>query len=352
MKNLKALAAIIAVLLCLCSCGEAKNNADEQWRIVSGFENICHGGELWADSSGRLCFTDFSSLATAVVCPYPNCAHTSTDSCPSFGMDNHPVMTEDCIYFFSIEHGYAKNGKATTDTTITKASLDGTNRSKIAALSGKSVEYQERIIVFGNTLYFCAKENSESDPALSDGRAKHLLCSFDLTKGEFTELALLCEGYSGGTWLYGVYNGKIILLAGASPEAIDWTDLNALDGVEMTCYSYDLAAESLEENDFPEPISVQAGYYFYEKNGETVVLTPEGERKTLPVIDPKSNFSVVNGKVFAFGKGYDLEAGQSFEMKSKKAVAAYLDGKYILRGFDYDAQRNEYEAVDDKELVE
>lgn len=352
MKKLGILAAIIVVLLCLSSCGEVKNNsADEQWRIVSGFENICHGGELWTDNSGRLCFTDFSSLATAIVCPYPNCTHASSDSCPSFGMDNHPIMTEECIYFFSIEYGYAKNGKPTTDTTVSRANLDGTNRSIIATISGKSVEYQERIAVCGSTLYFCAKEATESDHNLSDGRAKHMLCSFDLTNGEFKELATLCEGYSGGTWLYGVYNDKIIISAGASPEAIEWTDMDALDNINTTCYSYDLATGSLDESDLPQPISVQAGYYFYAENGETVALTPDGEKKTLPGIDSESNFSVVNGKVFAFEKGYDLESGQSFEMKSKKAVAEYLDGKYILRSFDYDSQRNEYVAVDDKELV-
>jgi len=352
MKNLRILAAIIAVLLCLSSCGETKSDStDSQWRIVTGFENICHGGELWADSSGRLCFTDFSSLATAIICPYPNCTHTSSDSCPSFGMDNHPIMTDDCIYFFKVEYGYGKNGKPAIDTTVSKANLDGTNRSIIATISGKAVEYQERIAVFGSTLYFCAKESIESGSNLYGEKAKHTLCSFDLTTDEFKELATLCEGYSGGTWLYGVYNDRIIISAGASPEAIEWTDMAALDNIKTTCYSYDLVAESLEENDLPQPISVQSGYYFYAENGETVLLTPNGKKKTLPGIDPESIFSVVNDKVFAFGKGYDLESGQSFEMKSKKAVAAYIDGKYILRGFDYDSQRNVYEAVDGKELV-
>lgn len=352
MKRFRIIAAIIAFLLCLSSCGKAESSsADEQWRIVTGFENICHGGELWADDSGRLCFTDFSSLATALVCPYPNCTHSSSDSCPAFGMDNHPIMTDDSIYFFKVEYGYGKNGKPTADTTVSKANLDGTNRSIIATISGKAVEYQERIAVFGSTLYFCAKETIESGSNLYGEKAKHTLCSFDLTTGDFRELALLCEGYSGGTWLYGVYNDKIIISAGASPEAIEWTDMVALDNIEPTCYSYDLATQSLEESDLPQPISVQAGYYFYAENGEIVVITPDGDKKTLPGINPESNFSVVNDKVFAFGKGYDLESGQSFEMKSKKAVAAYLDGKYILKSFDYDTQRNEYEAVEDKELV-
>ena len=94
--------ALILSAMFLSSCSPKTESKAEYPRIVSPYINICQNGELYTNGE-RLLFCDFETMRTAFICPNPNCTHTDESECSAFGMDNHPILYNNNLYYLKAE---------------------------------------------------------------------------------------------------------------------------------------------------------------------------------------------------------------------------------------------------------
>ncbi len=341
----KAIIAVILALILLCSCGTQSADVGESdiGRVISTFTNVGEGGELYADGRGRLHFCDFATMADVYICPSPNCPHTDSKSCSSFGLDCCPILYGGNIYFFekSIEH----TGSGVECTArLYKANTDGTGRIKVAEISGLSVEDYSRILLFDGKIYFCPQKIEFTDEGNSTSHGSVYLYSYDFADNKLTELAKLAEGYSCNTWIFGEFGGDIYLSYSYAENEYDYTTLfdeNAESPFTMKVVKYNLESGNIEELDYTIDY-ISGGYLFTSTDTESMIMhCPDGSKVTVPYF---KDVSVLNGYVFdrISLSAYEISTGKSFKLKTNDKMAypiGFLDGEYILRKYKEDGER-------------
>ena len=351
------LIAAVAALAMLSGCAKKSEAPSENnTRIVWNYGNVYENGMLKSDNMNRLSFFDFDTFQSALLCSKPNCTHKSADDCSAFGMSNHPILYNDKLYFF---HSDWENDvdEIVDITTVWKADTDGTNRTKVCTVEGLRLQEYTRMLVIDNMLYFSmSKTDWDMDIGASTGNNECWLCSYDLSTNTFTRIECLREEWAGSTWIYGLYDGKMVFY-------FSYSDRHVFTVEEVEKYitdvykTYDIESGEIADLTLPKPLVVEGGYYIYEKDGGVAVLNEKGDELLLPDFPTKGGVTVADGKLFNFfeKKCADLTSGKMYALNLSEdfgnSFVAFADGNYILEQVDYDTQTYEYYKIDKKDLI-
>ena len=342
--------AVLCIGSCLTGCGDKKANTLNSEHIVSNFTNICNKGELYTDSVGRLNFCDFESMKSSVLCPNPNCTHSSADSCSSFGMSNHPIIFDGSLYFFDSEI-IQEDKDFRYHSKVYKANADGTNRSVLTEVDDLNIPEYARMLVYNDIAYFSAEKVEFDEYGATTGYITTYLYAFDLSSGKLTNRTEICSGYHGGAWIYGSYDNKVYLNCSASEEQLDYTDIEALQSIEHQYLCYDIAEEKLIRSELPVPTLVQNGNYIYVSDNLMIVKCEGQTDKTIENFT-YNEINLVNNKLFSAWNGVvaDIDSGIVYQLKETDwETVAFVNNKYILKKGDDIG--NQYKAVDEDELI-
>ena len=344
MKKIKLVAAALALAM-LSGCAKASSApSSRNERIVWNFANADEKGELYTDSNGRLHFVDFDTLQSVLMCSKPNCTHSNENECSAFGMINHPILYGDKLYFFDVETNFDGDG-VTNTTTVYKAETDGTNRVKVCDIEGLELLFYTRMLIVDDKAYFSMdKTGWNEDMTASSGYNEVWFCSFDFSTGTFKRIEMLHEGWCSSSWIFGLYDGKVIFNYSYSDEKIPvLEDLSEIGKYITYVYkTYDTESGEMGELTLPEPVCVKDGYYVYEKDGGTVVLSEDGKEQFLPDFGG----SVIEN-VFLFGqnKCAKLSSGKFFALNNSDNLVAYSNGNYIVKSI------NGYSKISEKDYI-
>ena len=361
MKTKLTAVILSAALLTACSKAEepaAENNA----RIIDSFTNVTDSGMLYSDGDGRLNFFDFESMNSSVLCTRPNCTHTDRETCSSYGMTNHPILYDGSLFFFDREFlEVEKDGEfvLTNKTTIYQADPDGTNRISRQVIDEFTAPFG-RMLLSGDTAYFPLSKVEYDEYGSSTGYEETWLCSYNIPENKFTMIEKLYEGYHAGTWIHGLWDGKIYLNIGYAHELIPYpfgmeSDNNAMNDYmqkikDVTISEekvYDIEAGTVSDSDMPKPEYVGEGYYVYDKDGAAAVVPEIGGEmvlKDFPMYE-RNTVYIYGDIMFSYRENIcaDLSKGgkiKALDRSEGEVIEAYYNGGYIV---------SKYTAADDGE---
>ena len=385
----KLISILVAVALLLCACGQGGGSIVSDYFTID--YNDCfqyNNGELYIDNQRRLCFADFSSVTAVVICPMPNCRHID-ETCSALGMDNHPVIVDDSIYYFE-DNTRFEGDTPMSSLNVYKAALDGTGRVKIDTVDGVTM-LSGVDSAFGNGVLFFSgvNEHPESKPL---GVRETYLCGYDFNKKKLIVKEFLCEGYLGGVSFCGELDGELYFILSYQAEKANYLDgdtdeaikHNLMEVRRVSTYEYKkLNLETLEITDWELPAKIVSAHEKRASDPESLVLPIYAQIKEGAVIYSDCVDTLIvspggkeifikgyNGNDKAVGNGYIFDDLSTGECKARRLsdgkevtvtiakenvragyVAGYLDGKYIIRYFDFDLQQSLYFAVSDSELI-
>lgn len=353
MKKIRLIAAALALTMLSGCTKESAPESNE--RIVWGYGNADERGELHTDTDGRLHFTDFDTIQSALLCSKPNCTHTNEKECSSFGMSNHPILHGDKLYFFDVETNF--DGDEITDTTtVYKADADGTNRVKVCEIKELALLGYTRMLIVGDKAYFSMdKTGWNEEQSASSGYNEVWFCSFDFSTGTFERIAKLHEGWCSSSWIFGLYGGKVIFSFAYAEEKIPYLEnVNDINKYYTNVLkTYDIESGDIANLTLPEPLCIGGGYYVYEKDGGAVVLSENGNEMLLPDFPVSSYLTIANGKLFNYPDQVcvDLSNGKMYKLNNSYDFVVSSDGYYILKSFDGLKQAYEYYKIPEKDYI-
>lgn len=216
---------------------------------------------------------------------------------------------------------------------------------KLKTVSNRTVNVYERIVLTGDTLYFCSEQSVYDAYGTSTNQRTIYFSSYSLFSGEYSEIAEVGSYDGGEDWVYGEYNGKIYLqysyLKGDEPtiEDIMQDDYKNTDWYNYDCYMYSIETGEFSESDIANISEWSNGYLIL--NGDTgkIVLTPNGEEIEVG----SGSYEVCGGYIFdtwskiaieiSTGKQYSLNLDDNYSYSvvchaADGFVLKYLDGDY------------------------
>lgn len=350
MKKGKLIAAVLSLKL-LSGCAEKSaapsgNNA----RIVWNYGNADERGELYTDNIERLNFVDFGNMSSTLLCSKPNCTHSNAGVCSAFGMENHPILYGDKLYFFDVETDF--DGDEVIDTTtVYKAEPDGTSRVKVCDIKGLELLRYTRMLIVGDKAYFSMdKTGWNEEQTATSGYNEVWFCCLDLSTGTFERIEKLHEGWCSSSWIFGLYDGKVIFSYSYSEEKVPYTaNVNEIEKYFINVYkTCDIESGEISDLTLPNPLCIGGGYYVYEKDGGSVVLSENGKERFLP--DFKGS-TIENGMLFGGEKCADLSNGKIYKLNSSDDLVAYSGENYILKSYDFLTQTYEYIKISKEDYI-
>lgn len=353
---------VISAAVFLVSCGTAKTNLQEKYREISVFANICLtndvAGEFYLDENEATHFVDYNSLNDVYLCPKPNCQHTpnnthihTEDICSAYDLGEKPCLYGNKLYYMTNDVKASNNGYLQR-ISMNSCDIDGTNRKSIAELEGyRTCGIMDYLV--GDKLYFAAayediSENRYID--LDNGSIPYQesgIWCYDFTENKFE---LIYDKYNGsynniglnGYWQNRLYFGY---------SEIDEKN-NRISGE----YVVDLLSGKVSEAEsgfvcISEDylITLENDTLVLHKDDETVIAAEGFE------YEQHQSVYIVNDKLFSQKNSYcfDIETGKCRKVSIPKntEVRAYIDGDYILYGFDFEAQKPIYKKVSESKLI-
>lgn len=200
-----------------------------------------------------------------------------------------------------------------------------------------------------------SKTDWDMDKGASTGYDECWWCSYDLSTNKFTRIEMLHGEWASNTWIYGLYDGKVIFNFSYSDRHL--ITVEDVEKYSTTVYkTYDIESGEIADLTLPAPLVVEGGYYIYEKDGGMAVLNEKGDELLLPDFPTKGGLTVADGKLFKFfeKKCADLTSGKMYALNYPEdylSFVAFTDGKYILSQFDNDTQTYEYYKIGKDELI-
>lgn len=350
MKKIKLIAAALSLTILSGCANDSSASSENKARIVWQYGNADERGELFPDNMGRLYFRDFETMNSALLCSKPNCTHANDDECSAFGMSNHPILYGDKLYFFDVETDFVDDEVVDT-TTVYKAEPDGTNRVKVSEIEGLNFRIFTRALIVGDKAYFSMnKVGWNEDMTASSGYDQMWFCTFDFSTEKLERVEMVYEGWCSTTWIYGLYDGKVIFSYDYSEERVPVLEDPSEIGKYITSVykAYDIETKTLTDLTLPVPTYVGDGYYIYEKDGGEVVLSENGKELFLSDF---SGSTIENGMLFGRETCADLSNGKMYKLNSPDDLVAYSDGYYILKRFDGVNQSYEYSKIPEKDYI-
>lgn len=352
----KLLAVLLSTIAILSACGTSKASFGSEIRIINSNSNICNNGELYADSKMRMNFIDFTTLQSALLCSKPNCTHDDETVCSSFGMSNGATLYGSNIYFFE-SYITMDSDKAMYVTKLIKANIDGTGRKTVLEMNDRNSPYYDQRYLVGDTLFFTTEKVSFDEFGNSTNYSGNYLCSYNFSKGDYTEHLMAIEGWNAGIRLFGVYDGGIFYNISYVEKEIPWQNFFdpdfSVDFIEHW-YRYDIKGGTVEELDH-KVLYGQNGYCVEWRDGASTLYSPTGT--TSDISFTEGYYTIVNDKLFDAQSGtvLDIESGKKCEMLSKDLIIYYIDGEYVTKGNLLDDDGNiigsEYKHLSESEVI-
>lgn len=359
---------LLAVLL-LASCGGGAEFSEgyETARPSTAYSNINRNGMFYTDTydgsdfvAKRLWFFDFDSMQSAIMCARPNCLHNDPDVCTSFGIDDHPTIVGDKLYYFERGSEWVSETEIHIFINVWRAEIDGGSRVKIDTVEGMEIH---NMMVKGSIVYFTSKEyvtkyDLSSGVQAADGTTKYDICSYDLENKVFTNYGAVAEGYDGGAEFIGEYNGAFYIKYSYSEEHVDiydngfvlkdnWAELLRESVIHGYCrldletgeiLPCDMPISSLNQYGSTKPMFARGGFYGYMDGDNTVIFDSEGAEMVLEGYELSDlGLTPINGYLFNVddGTAIDLSNGEILEINMKIMpkygyVLCWHDGSYII----------------------
>ncbi|MCC8131995.1 MAG: hypothetical protein LUC38_00845 [Oscillospiraceae bacterium] len=142
---------VLAFTVMLSSCGSPSTDEYANSHMVSLETNIYNNGEFYYDSYTRLNYCDFTTMQSAIVCPYPNCTHADSSTCSSYGLSSYPTVFDGKLYYFKDDIKYT-NGTCAETITAYRCDFDGTNRIPLETFTGWEIADYNSALVVGNNI--------------------------------------------------------------------------------------------------------------------------------------------------------------------------------------------------------
>ncbi len=349
MKKIKYLSAILALAMLTGCASENVSPSDNGARIVWNYGSADDRGDLHTDGEGRRLFTDFDSMNSALICSKPNCPHTNEKECSAFGMDNHPILYNDKLYFFDVETSL-DNGEVTDTTTVYKAEPDGTSRANVCTIEGLYLLNYTRMLITGDTAYFSMDKTGWNDEkTATTGYNEVWFVSYNFSTDTFTRIEKLHEGWCSGIWIYGLFDGKVIFSYSYSDEKVPFLeDASEIDKYITNVFkTYDTKSGEFAELSLPKPLYVGGGYYVYEENGGVKAVSESGKEISLPDFPASGEITIENGRIFNTFEQVcaNLSDGKMYKVNYSDELTAYSDGFYILKNL------NEYSKIGENDYI-
>ena len=351
--------ALTAVLLA--SCGGAKADSQEKYREISAFANICMTdsvfGEFYFDDNDATHFFDYTSMNDVFLCSKPNCKHTpnyththTDDVCSAYDLGYKPCLYGDKLYYMTNEIRIKDNSPAFS-ICMRSADIDGTNRKSIAELEGYQNSGNNDYLV-GYKLYFTAANNRTDDEIIEmkngniQYREEGIWC-YNFPTDTFE---LIYDRYNDGyitISLVGYWQGKLYFRS---------SEIDEEDYIKSGYYAIDL--ESKEVTEAPSGFVAVSDEYLITTENDTLILHKDNDTRIVAEgfeYEQYLSVYVINGKMFSPKRDYcfDTYTGKCRKVNISKStyVRAYLDGSYILWGFDFEAQKPLYSKVLEDEFI-
>lgn len=372
MKKNECLALVLlsAALSILTGCSKKSDTVQNNARLIWSYFNITDNGMFYSDDEERLNFLDFESMNTTVLCSKPNCAHNDSQTCSSFGISNHPILYDNKLYYFDVEHVIDKDENYKDITTIYRSETDGTGRVPLYKADDMSIAPYYRMILTGDTAYFYTTKQG-NDRGNSTGCDIGYFCSYNITANEFKVIDKIYEGYHSGAWLYGAWNNKIYFSVSYSKEKIDVPiggDKEAFDkfhealekAVVDEYMVYDPETNSITQSELPYPVYVGEGFYAYEKESGLALRPENGDEVILSGYKKKDNLCIFNGIMFNITdktcvKPSEGGSKRSLNISDRQSIEAFHNGSYIIKEVTVDDNGTvldtKYKKTTEAELV-
>ena len=353
MRRIAALFIIGVILSCsLCSCSSGSNDvgfdADDIMIMQrnSVYENVYNHGEFYSDNNGSLRFFDFTSMVSAPICSKPNCTHTDESECTSFGLDNHPALIGDKIYYFTTNLEYDDDNKPKYVTSLHSANVDGSGRVLVSSIDNISLWKSNDAYIYNNVIYFVADKMALDEGTMMFDSGTKCICSCDYTTGEFKIYGEFEEGYSTGIMLRGYYKDKLYCVLSYLDQENPYLNLSAeelnnsfeeiyaweTEHIVYEVYSLDIDTGEVLPSDIPEKFDTRSnmfardGYFVYSDDTGMYAIDYNGNETSFPgeEID-KISAKMVNGIFIQFTskKAYNLSTGEVFDIKSPDGLTDY-----------------------------
>ena len=360
MKITKLMCMVLTAVL-LASCGATKADSQEKYREISAFANICFtdsvAGEFYLDENDAQHFVDYNTLVDVLVCARPNCPHKSNYSheeaeCSAYGLGEKPCLYGNKLYYMTNEIKM-KDSSPVLSISLSCCDIDGTNRKKIAELEGYwSCGIMDYLV--GDKLYFVAAYEEFNRYVEFEGE--------NSGKAQYSESGIWCYNFSENKFelIYDNYNGNYnsIGLNGYWKDRLYFScsEVDQKSVLTGGRYVIDLASGDVTEAE-SEFVAVSGEYLITLENG-TLVLHKDDETQIVAEgfdYGSGSSLSIVNGKLFSTKNDYcfDIETGKCRKVSLPKntEVRSYIDGYYIIYGYDFEKQKPIYAKVSESELI-
>lgn len=353
---------LVAVLLVSCGTAGKHSRSKETYREISDFSNICFtdtvAGEFYYDDNEAQHFFDYTSMSDVYLCPKPNCKHTpnyththTEDMCSAYDLGFMPCLYGNNLYFMT------DNGKMTSSgyvpcINMRRADIDGTNRKIIAELEGYKNSGNNHYLV-GDKLYFTACNEKGIDNNFLEMKNGNI---------QYREEGIWCYDFPTNTFemIYDRYNNgySSISLVGYWQGKLYFHDSRIDDEDYIKSGYYAIDPESKEVTEAKSGFVAVSDDYLITVENDTFILYKDNDTKIAAdgfEYEQYLSVYVINGKMFSTKRDYcfDADTGKCRKVNVPKDtyVRAYLDGSYILWGFDFEAQKPIYSKVSEDELI-
>lgn len=356
---------IIFIMILFSSCAnksKIEGKDSESWRIVSQY-NLTEknkNGMFLITNEERLDFIDFSTMQQSPVCDKPACKHTENESCSAFGKSNHPFIYDEKLCYFKETEMYLENDIYKKDVQLWQCDINGRNEKQLAEFKGLNYETAGRMIINGTKIYMCMtcqtfdKDFKEMEPSIK-------IVSYDFSSNKTDDYGEIVSGYSSGTWVYGVWNNKIILFCSRAKINMPYmqriekyakennlSDEKAIsefkDEYENSYFEFDLSSKSIKECKTPEPLAISENYYFYNDGSDLMYFSSDGKENKIKDIsnvenvDPMNSYAVIytDEEIYLFN--YENRDIVKLSLEKGQSVCAISGKDIIIKTVNYGGQ--------------
>lgn len=338
----------VMLLGLLCSCASESDDTDNYSSVDrddiiimqrnSVYENVNNHGEFYSNGIGSLRYFDFMSMVSAPICSKPNCTHTDENECTSFGLDNHPTLIDDKIYYFTYELTYGDDNKPKYVTYLNHANVDGSGRVQVSSIDGIMVWKPNDAYIYDNVIYFTADKMTLDESTMMFDSSTKCICSCDYSTGKFEIYEEYDKGYSPNIFIQGYYKDKIYFIFSyydeedpyinlpfeeydkVIAEAYEWGNEHSVTEV----YTLDINTKEIALSDLTNKMSIDTG--IVARDGYLIYDDDEG----MHAIDYNGNETVIPGESItglgtiivndtliqkSVNKAYNLKTGEVYGLR-------------------------------------
>lgn len=345
MKRIISILTAITVMAGITACNNKKDNSTENaengWRIVSSYNMVEEekNGMFTVGTTGSLEFIDFSTMEQTPLCDKPQCKHDS-DDCNSFDKNNHPFLYDGKLYFFRNTEIYQDGKNYSRDTKLYQCEINGSDEKEIAKFTGLTYEDYDRLILNDDTIYMCM-DNQPYDKDYNELEPSEEFVSYDLQNGEIKNYGEIVKGWSCGSWVFGIWNEKIIFQTSKAKVNLPYLDRvqkyadennlktdeaakSYVDEYDNEYFQFDIDKGTISANTDPIPSAVSHRFYYYLENGKLMYIDTDGKKNTIDNCEKITDIDVFNGYALLSNKD------DEFLFNEKNQSLAQLNGKYFI----------------------